>query len=150
MQSKKEHLQQFLSAAIAPNGDRLRATSKGQLGCFVGFRESGAQPLGPGSKMIPLKPSPLPINEPAVDCVKKVWGHKMCPTTGKRSTLCPCCKGGSLCLQGRQQYKCKECDGSSFCAHGTQKSRWIPCKGSRWKFEDGRYNIEHGKLNIEY
>ena len=67
MQSKKEHLQQFLSAAIAPNGDRLRATSKGQFGCFVGFRESGAQPLGPGSKMIPLKPSPLPINEPAVE-----------------------------------------------------------------------------------
>ena len=85
------------------NGDRLRATSKGQLGCFVGFRESGAQPLGPGSKMIPLKPSPFPINEPAVDCVKKVWGHKMCPTTGKRSTLCPCCKGGSLCLHGRQK-----------------------------------------------
>ena len=62
--------------------------------------------------------------------VRRVWGHKVCPTSGRRSTLCACCKGGSLCKHGRQKYKCKECDGSSFCPHGNQKSRCASCQGT--------------------
>ena len=85
--------------------------------------------------------------------IVRVWGHKVCAKTGRRSTLCPCCKGGSLCDHGRQKYKCKECKGSSFCEHGTQRSRCVPCKGSgicehtreRWRCQECK-----AKLVAEY
>ena len=85
--------------------------------------------------------------------VARRHGHKVCIKTGRRSTLCHCCKGGSLCKHGRQKYKCKQCKGSSFCKHKRQKSRCKQCKGTgicehskeRWRCAECRAEKEKGK-----
>jgi hypothetical protein len=85
--------------------------------------------------------------------VARRHGHKVCIKTGRRSTLCHCCKGGSLCKHGRQKYKCKRCKGSSFCKHKRQKSRCKECKGTgicehskeRWRCAECRAEKEKGK-----